>query len=79
MRLYLSNESSQKFKVGDYFYFTGVIKPKKLKSQEVINIKLGIKNVLSDIDYKYSRYMRQITSIDGNKLFYEINNNIEVK
>jgi len=79
VRLYLSKESSQKFKVGDYFYFGSGFQPKKLKSQEVINIKLGVRGVLTDINYQYSRYIRQIISIDGNKLFYEIDNNIEVK
>jgi len=78
MSYYFSTEYHQKFKVGDYFYFDSG-HPKKLKPQEVINIKLGIKNVLSDIDYKYSKYMRQITSIDDDRLYYVADDNIEVR
>ncbi len=73
---YLNNTSKQNFKVGDYFYLDRYAKTIKLKPQEIINIKLGIINVLPDT---YAMYMRQIISIDHGRLFFKDNNKIEVK
>lgn len=63
----------QKFKIGDWFYLDNN-KTIKLKSQEVINIKLGIKPKLNTLSV-----IHKIDKIEGNKILFLIKDNIKVK
>ncbi len=56
------------FKIGDWFYLSDDANPVKLKSQEVINIKLGIKSILPDANYLY-----KIVEIQDTRLYYNLN------
>ena len=60
--------SKEHFEIGDWFYLDSGAAPAKIISQEVINIKLGIKSKLPKADYLY-----KIIEIQGSKLYY--NNN----
>ncbi len=63
------------FKQKDWFYLDGNTIPRKLTTQEMINIKLGVK-------YKKCQHdtlIRQIDNIIDDKLYYYENKTIEIK
>ena len=79
MESFLHKDTRDNFKVGDWFYLNRYARARKLSNQQVINIKLGVSNVLDDITNLHIEYIRQITRLEHNHLFYNINNEIEVK
>ena len=74
---YLNKEYWQKFKVGDYLYLDSRATTQKLKSQEVINIKLGVRNVIKNTHLPTSMY--KVTSIIKNKLFFNTRDIISIQ
>ena len=64
---------AQKFKIGDWFYLDNG-QTIKLKPQEVINIKLGIKPKSNELSV-----IHKIDKIEGNKILFLIKDNIEIK
>lgn len=66
------HHKTQNFKIGDWFYLYGG-KTIKLTSQEVINIKLGVKHKLCGL-----KIIHKINEIDGDRIYFLIKDNIEV-
>lgn len=76
MLFYLNTTSSQKFNVGNWMAVTKAGRLKKVKPQDVINIKLGIKNVL---DHSYLPYIHKIVKINGDMIYYSTSEIIRIK
>ncbi len=63
----------QNFKIGDWFYLYSS-QTHKLNTQEIINIKFGIKPKSNKIEV-----IHKICRIEDNKIIFLIKDNIEVK
>ncbi len=72
----LYKKPDQKFKIGDWFVLDLRGGLKKIKFRKVAKIKLGIKNISGLSDYWY---VRKIIKINGNKIYYNVDEMIRIK
>ncbi len=76
MLYYLNATYFQKFNIGNWMAVAKDGGLKKVKSQDVINIKLGVKNVL---DHSYLPYIHKIIKINGNRIYYSTKEIIKIR
>ncbi len=67
------------YKIGERFYLTEQAHLKKISNQDLINVKLGVKNVLPDVSTDPERFLYKVVRTEDNVLYYYYKDCIKIK